>query len=246
MSKPEIYSFPTPEDVSHALNAFVAKKSAEAIQKNGRFTISLSGGSLPKTLAKELKGNKSVDFSKWHVFLADERLVPLDHEDSNYLLCKTELFDHVPIPRNQIYTADSSVDGPEAAKRYTEHLKHVFGNEGTPSLDLNLLGIGPDGHTCSMFPGHALLKVEDKWIDSLDDSPKPPPKRITFTLPLLANADVNLFVVTGEGKASMIKKIVEHNEDLPAAKVRAKGKVMWFLDNKAAKDLTIPVSKYSL
>ncbi|KND05119.1 6-phosphogluconolactonase [Spizellomyces punctatus DAOM BR117] len=246
MAQPELYVFPTPDDISAALNVFVAGKSRDAIARSGRFTIALSGGSLPKVLAKQLKSNKSIDWSKWHVFFADERLVPLDHPDSNYLLAKQELLDHVPIPHEQIYTADPNVDRETAAKKYEEHLKKVFGSQDIPSFDLILLGIGPDGHTCSLFPGHPLLDVKDRWVASLDDSPKPPPTRITFTYPLLNNADTNAFVVTGDGKAETVYKILEKREDFPAGRVKAKHRLIWFTDNGAAKLLTIPASKFSL
>lgn len=221
MSTSEIYTFSSTDEISAALNNIVTLLSGEAIARSDRCTVALSGGSLPKILGTKLKENKIIDWSKWHVFWADERCVPLDHEDSNYLLAKQHLLGHVPIPKDQIHTIDPNLvkDSKASASQYTEQLQSVFGKD-LPSFDLILLGIGPDGHCCSLFPGHRLLNVNDRWVDSLDDSPKPPPSRITLTYPVVNNARNNLFVVTGEGKAETVQKILERKEDFPAGKGR--------------------------
>ncbi|KAJ3287203.1 6-phosphogluconolactonase [Borealophlyctis nickersoniae] len=242
----EVYSFPTTEDISKALNHLITTLSAAAISRSGRFTVALSGGSLPKILGQSLKGNTSIDFSKWHVFFADERVVPLNHEDSNYRLCKEFLFDHVSIPQHQIYPIKEGVGHVRAAELYEEELRRVFGKEGVPSFDLILLGMGPDGHTCSLFPGHRLLEVTDRLVASLDDSPKPPPERITFTYPVLNNADVDVFVSTGEGKAEVVHKILDLKEDYPAGRVSPKNRLVWFLDEPAAGKLQTRPMQYRL
>ncbi|KAJ3161376.1 6-phosphogluconolactonase [Geranomyces michiganensis] len=248
-ASPELFKFVSSDEISHALNHFVAEASRAAIARSGRFAVTLSGGSLPKVLAKNLKDNKSIEWSKWHVFFADERCVALDHEDSNYLLAKQQLLDHVPIPSAQVYTINPALVGDHkaAAKDYEAQIKKFFGGSGgLPSFDLNLLGIGPDGHCCSLFPGHRLLEVKDAWVTSLDDSPKPPPSRITLTYPVVNNADTNLFVVTGDGKADAVHKIVDQKEALPSGRVQAKNRLIWFLDEAAAGKLSASTLKYNL
>jgi 6-phosphogluconolactonase len=105
---------------------------------------------------------------------------------------------------------------------------------GVPSFDLLLLGVGPDGHTASLFPGHALLNEKDRLIAYITDSPKPPPQRITMTFPLINNARHSIFAVPGSGKADIIKKIFSDKENLPAGSVKALEKVHWLLDEQSA------------
>lgn len=231
------FVFPTTDALSGALNDFVAQSSKAAIADHGAFTVAVSGGSLPKLLSKDLAQNMQVDFSKWHVFWADERCVPLDHEDSNYLLLKKELLDKVSIPAENIHTINPSFgkDAAKAAEEYQEQLKSYF--KDLPSFDLVLLGMGPDGHCCSLFPGHPLLNEFEKWVAPITDSPKPPPERITLTYPVLNNAKAVAFVTAGEGKQDMLQSILEQPElQLPCQRVQPRNNapVYWFVDNAAA------------
>ncbi|KAI9291708.1 6-phosphogluconolactonase [Neoconidiobolus thromboides FSU 785] len=243
-TEPLIFSFTTIDHVSDALNKLVTRCSNHSIKQHGRFTIALSGGSLPNTLAKVLKDNKEVDYSKWHVFFADERLVPLDHNDSNYLLAKKELLQYTSIPQEQIYTLNpehvNNVE--EAADDYERTMVKVFNDKNEvrfPTFDLIFLGIGPDGHTCSLFPGHPLLQEKDVWVAPIEDSPKPPPKRITFTMPILNHANAVAFVVTGDNKADMLERILDQKDSsIPAAQVNpTHGQLYWFLDDDASAKL---------
>lgn len=124
-----------------------------------------------------------ISWSNWHVFFADERCVPLDHEDSNYLACHNNLFANIPIPRENIYTIRDVEDPDLAARNYESILRAIAPDL---SLDLVLLGLGPDGHTASLFPGHPLLEYDgDRAVMPIFDSPKPPSNRITLTLKTL-------------------------------------------------------------
>lgn len=124
------------------------------------------------------------------------------------------------------------------ASDYEKTLREKFGMEtGIPSFDLLLLGIGPDGHTASLFPNHELLDVKDRLIAYIKDSPKPPPQRITMTYPLINNARQTIFAVPGKGKADIIRKIFSENEDLPAGRVTALEKMHWLLDEQSASEL---------
>ncbi|KAG9304344.1 hypothetical protein G9A89_019906 [Geosiphon pyriformis] len=244
---PSVLSFSTVGELSVALTDLIVKLSSESIAARGRFTIGLSGGSLPKLLAANLKskGQEVIAWDQWRVFFCDERLVPLDHEDSNYKLWKQELFSKVLIPDEQIYAINEELidNAEEAAEDYKDKLIEVFAAMNTakfPVFDLLLLGMGPDGHTCSLFPGHPALDETTDWVVAVEDSPKPPPRRITFTLPVVNHAHHVAFVVTGEGKQDMMKKVVElKQQEYPSARVQpAHGKLYWFLDDAASAQLS--------
>ncbi|KAG0344373.1 suppressor of los1-1 [Podila humilis] len=241
----QIYTFADTNALSQGLDKYVAKLSAEAIHHHGKFTLAISGGSLPKQLSAVLKNNKSVDFSKWIVYFADERCVPLDHEDSNYLLSKNELFDHVAIPAENIHTIDPDLvnDPEEAAEDYISQLAKTFATKDAvrfPVFDLILLGVGPDGHTCSLFPDHPLLEENKEWVASIKDSPKPPSCRITLTFPVLNHAHHVAFVAAGAGKQDMLHQLLDTPGHLPAQMVKpVSGTLSWFVDDAAAQKITI-------
>ena len=201
---PVLYTFPELSDLSSSLANFILKAQSDAIAKRGSFIIALSGGSLPDNL-RPLASIEGIQWDKWHVFFADERIVPLDHDDSNYAACAKAFLDHVPIKKEQIHTintelylettlkdpiadpkdADASEsEAVDIADDYEKQLVNIFAGANSaryPTFDLILLGMGPDGHTCSLFPNHELLSENDRWIAEVLDSPKPPKRRITFT-----------------------------------------------------------------
>ncbi|KAI7849870.1 6-phosphogluconolactonase [Circinella umbellata] len=240
------YTFPSTDALSSGLNDFVAKRSSEAIADHGAFTVAVSGGSLPKLLSKELRQNPNVDFSKWQIFWADERCVPLDDADSNYRELKIQLLDTIDSDKQpKTYTIGAfGKDAEKAAVDYEQQLKDYF--KELPDFDLILLGMGPDGHCCSLFPGHPLLNETSRWVAPITDSPKPPPERITLTYPVLDNAKAVAFVTAGEGKQDMLQQILEQPQlQLPCQRVNPKGSVFWFVDDAAAGKLQKQtISKY--
>ncbi|KAM0756040.1 6-phosphogluconolactonase [Meredithblackwellia eburnea MCA 4105] len=243
---PRLYSFPTPDALSQGLASFVLAAQDEALKKDRTFKLAVSGGSLPKVLGQDLIGREDVKWDQWEVFFADERIVPLDDPDSNYLAVHEHLFSKVPIPRSQIHTIDTSLlSDPEAlADEYEKQMVSTFitgsNSIAFPRFDLVLLGIGPDGHTCSLFPGHPLLEEQDGWVAWLDDSPKPPSKRITLTFPVLNHAYRVAFVATGSGKQDILHRALDKPEEgLPCSlvKVKTPGLTYYFADDAATEQV---------
>ncbi|OKL59405.1 hypothetical protein UA08_05086 [Talaromyces atroroseus] len=256
---PSLYSFPDVDSLAKQLRKYVLINQNTALSRHGVFRIAVSGGSLPNTLAKALlaPGDGSAEdvahFSKWEIFFADERAVPLDHPDSNYHLIKEELMEKIPanLGAPTVHPIDAGHvlddDPTELADLYTEDLKRTFAAKDSvklPVFDLILLGVGPDGHTCSLFPGHPQLREKDAWVVGVVDSPKPPPKRISLTLPVVTHAVSIAFVATGGGKKDILKRIFDTDEghSLPSGLVNVHGadKVSWFSDDAATEGVSFP------
>lgn len=248
---PILYSFPTSDALVDSLAKFIVKVQKDAIDKKGKFTVALSGGSLPKQL-KGLIGHQGIKWDKWHVYYADERVVPLDHPDSNHNLCQAEFYSKTSIPQDNIHTIDTTVldDIEELADRYEKQLIIQFASKDSarfPIFDLILLGMGPDGHTASLFPNHELLQETDRWIAPIEDSPKPPPKRLTFTLPVINHASHVAFVAAGEGKQDTLHDVLDQPElGLPSSRVKpTNGHLYWFTDDAASKKTLFPRTTFS-
>lgn len=231
----DVRSFAESPALSAALGKAVAEVAAAA-PTDKPFTVAISGGSLPKLLAAGILSVEGVDYSNWHIFFADERVVPLDDADSNYKACDEVFFSKAGVARERIYTVDASLTAEDAAKAYTAQMEAVFGTDSLPAFDLVLLGMGPDGHTASLFPGHPLLEVADRWVAHIEDSPKPPPKRVTLTYPVLNAAKAVYFVCTGAGKAANLAVALGAAEgSVPAGEVKpASGSLVWFVDDAAS------------
>jgi len=254
---PNLHSYASVDDeLAPNLRKYVLEQQNESLRRHGVFRIAVSGGSLPKTLAKALLPAPSgeddkTDFPKWEIFYADERCVPLTHEDSNHKLVKEEFLDKIPLELGQpkVYPIDEKYldDEQEMADQYEKLLVSTFAARDSvklPLFDLILLGCGPDGHTCSLFPGHPLLRESDAWVLSIADSPKPPAKRITLSLPVVTHGSKIAFVATGGGKQSVLKQIFETEEGgkLPCGLVNAGAgdKVSWFCDSAATDGVSFP------
>jgi len=229
--------------LSKDLASFLQEESSKAIKEHGKFTLAVSGGSLPQLAFSQVVKEpfvSQVDWNKWHVFFVDERYLSLDNSESNYFATSKFLLNHVSIPKSQVYALNPSLPLPEAAQDYEQKLLQVFGiSKGhVPQFDLVLCGMGPDGHTASLFPNHSLLKESSKLIAYIEDSPKPPPQRITFTLPLLNNAKNVVFVTAGDAKKETVAQVLEPKPGeplLPSALVNPpNGTLYWFMDSAAS------------
>jgi len=243
---PAIHLLPTPEDLSKALASKVAELAGQAGREGRRFTVALSGGSLMEILSRSLVSEplrSAIDWTAWEAFWADERCVSLDSPDSNFAAAKKLLFDQVDIPRDQIHALDDRLEPAEAARAYQSTIKRILQpqNGQLPRFDLILLGMGEDGHTASLFPGHRLLQEVQQWAAPVFDAPKAPAERITLTLPVINQAREVIFVVTGENKASALQAVFQAEgggQRLPAAMVSPiNGTLRWFLDSAAGKNL---------
>jgi len=254
--QPNLYSFRDTDALAKSLRKYVLQCQNVGFERHHAFKVAVSGGSLPKTLAKALLAppndeTEKADFSKWEVFFADERAVPLDHEDSNYKLLKEELLDKIPsnMGKPTVHPIDVQYmdDVQEMADQYQEALLKSFAAKDSvkiPIFDLLLLGCGPDGHTCSLFPNHELLRESDAWVAPIEDSPKPPKKRITLTLPVVTGGIKIAFVATGNGKREVLKQILDTEEgrSLPCGLVNEGGgeRVSWFTDTGAVEGVGYP------
>ncbi|XP_073131503.1 probable 6-phosphogluconolactonase 4, chloroplastic [Henckelia pumila] len=249
-SKGKVQVFDSEEELAVSLAKHTAQLCSEISKDRASFTVVLSGGSLVKSLRKLLEPPyiDSVDWSKWHVFWVDERVVPKDHPDSNYLLAYDEFLSKIPIPVGNVYAINDALSAEGAADDYETCLRHLVktktieNSEGTlfPKFDLMLLGMGPDGHIASLFPGHPLVHEKEKWVSFIKDSPKPPPERISFTLPVINSSAHVALVVAGAGKASAVYTAlgdVSNSEVLPVQLVAPQGELTWFLDKGAASKL---------
>lgn len=205
---PTIRIVNTESDVIQTLWTEIDNYSKLAIEENGAFRIGVSGGSLIKFLVEGIQQSKT-NLEKWQIFFCDERYV--DESDAEYTFgqYKKLLLPKSKLKESQFVAINRSLSLTDCAKDYEEKIYKSFGIESgsteVPRFDLLLLGMGPDGHTCSLFPGHSLLKENTVLIAPISDSPKPPPERVTMTYKLVNNAKQCMFAISGKGKAEMAK-----------------------------------------
>ncbi|XP_061391728.1 6-phosphogluconolactonase [Musca vetustissima] len=223
--------------VIERLKKEIEDRAEEAVKTRGVFRVGLSGGSLVNYLSTAIQSMK-VDLSKWQLFFCDERFVAENDNDSTYGVYKSTLIPKTSLKEEQFIWINLNGTVEECAQDYEKKILQEFDMEASvvPRFDLLLLGMGPDGHTCSLFPGHKLLEENHKLIAAIEDSPKPPPKRVTMTLPLINNASCCLFAMCGEGKAEMVKRVFVDKEPLPAGLVQpTNGDLICILDEAAGK-----------
>jgi 6-phosphogluconolactonase len=242
-SQPEIRILNTPADLFQAAATDFATLAWQSVQSNGRFAVALSGGSTPKSLYALLASGSipNIPWEKIFFFFGDERFVPPDHPESNYRMAREAgLFSKVP-EGNVFRVPTEEKDAGTAARAYEQTLRRFFGLQGGefPRFDLVLLGLGPDGHTASLFPGTAALiekssLVVANWVEKFQTY------RITLTLPVLNRSACDMFLVTGADKADIVRDVLENeNANLPSQKVRpADGRLLWLLDGAAGSGLS--------
>jgi 6-phosphogluconolactonase len=236
----------TPQDLFQAAAEEVIRAATEAIAARGRFTIALSGGSTPRNLYTLIAANASASlpWAQMFFFWGDERHVPPDNADSNYRMAQETLLSKIPVPPANVFRIPAeNPDAVAVAEAYEQTLRKFFAVAPGefPRFDLILLGLGPDGHTASLFPETAGLRetsrlVVANWVEKLSTS------RITFTLPVLNAARCVAFLVSGADKAAVLREVLEGNapgEKYPSKLVQpSDGKLIWFVDRAAASQLS--------
>ena len=248
MSKPTIRVLEgLPQVAEAAADEFVAR-ARRAIEHHGRFTVALSGGSTPKALhtilaERTAKDPSLVEWARVEIFFGDERHVPPDHSDSNFRMANETVLSRVPVPAANVHRVRAeNPDAAAAAAEYDRELAKVFrlkGEDQLPRFDLILLGMGPDGHTASLFPGTAAVhemnkRVAANWV------PKFNTWRITFTRPVINHAECVLLMVCGQDKASPVREVMGQGspETYPVKYVQpTHGELIWLLDRAAAAQL---------
>lgn len=241
--RPEIRILNAPADLFQAAATEFAALASQAVQSNGRFSLALSGGSTPKSLYALLASGSvpNIPWEQIFCFFGDERFVPPDDADSNYRMAReTGMFSKVP--SDHVFRVRSEEkDADSAALDYEQTLRNFFGLRPgqVPRFDLVLLGLGPDGHTASLFPGTAALNERSRlvvanWVEKFQTS------RITLTLPVLNGAACVMFLASGPDKANIVREVLENeNANLPAQNVRpADGRLLWLLDRAAGSRLS--------
>ena len=208
-----------------------------AFDARGRFSLALPGGSVATSLFPRL-AHSVLDWSRTHFFWGDERAVPPDDPESNFGVARRFWLVPAAVPPASIHRMEADApDLERAADAYAVALAAATGSP--PRLDLALLGMGPDGHVCSLFPGHPLLGEEGRFVAAIVDSPKPPPRRLTLTLPALAAAEWVVIAAFGGGKAEVVRDAAQNPASrLPVALVaRAARRCLFLLDEAAAAGL---------
>jgi 6-phosphogluconolactonase len=211
-----------------------------ALASDRRFAICCSGGSTPKRLYELLAGPAIASRFPWHRvhwFWGDERFVPHDHPDSNYRMVFDALLARAAVPDGNIHAIPTAGLSPEqAAVAYERTLKDFYGADtidpARPLFDVTLLGIGEDGHTASLFPGHPALDEEDRWAVAVIGAKSE--ARITLTYPVLDSSRHAAFLAAGAGKREALAGARSGDRRLPAARIRPVGRLHWFIDRTAA------------
>ena len=245
-SSVEIRVLTTPQELFEAAADEVVHAAQEAVEQRGRFTIALPGGSTPKSLFNLLATNARtvLPWDRTFFFWGDERHVPPTDPDSNYRMAEETMLSKIPVVAGNVFRIPAeNPDAAAAAEAYEQTVRKFFQLEPgqVPVFDLILLGMGPDGHTASLFPSSPGLQEKTRlvianWVDKLKTS------RLTLTLPVLNAARCVTFLVSGTDKAAMLKTVLE--EDAPAEQYPSKlirpnnGKLIWLVDRAAASALT--------
>ena len=212
-----------------------------ALVKGGPFSLCLSGGSTPKVLYHRLATapyRETLPWDRIHIFWGDERFVPRDDDLSNYKMVKEALLDHIPIPPENVHgTPTEGLSPDKAAAEYQRTLQAFYGAEvldpAKPLFDVNLLGLGEDGHTASLFPNTEVLGERNKWVAPVIGAKAE--ARITLTYPALESCRYGAFLVAGEGKAEILGKLLAGDTTLPSANLHPTGELRVYCDAAARK-----------
>ena len=234
----------TPGGIIYAGNDAAAQATAarlllrigDLLAHQDRVDVVLTGGTVGiLTLVEAAKSPLagSVDWTAVHVWWGDERFVPAGDADRNEGQAQQALLSHIPLPEENIHRMGAQgqyATVEEAALAYA----HTYAEAGSPAFDVLMLGLGPDGHVASLFPGHAGYATTGSPVIGVHDSPKPPPLRVSLTLETINKADEVWVIATGAPKADVIAQCLRGNLEFPGAAVRGAERTLWLLDAAAA------------
>lgn len=239
----------TAAEAAETAAGLIARLLAAAAAARGRARLALAGGRTPEAcyrLLAEEPHRGRIPWEALEVFWGDERCVPPEAPESNYRMAAQALLDRVPIPPGGVHRMRGELPPEAAAREYEEGLRRAFpGSGGPPRLDLLLLGLGPDAHTASLFPGTAALRERERWVAAARVEPLG--WRLTLTPPMLNAAREVLFLVAGADKAEAVRAVLEGSRDpdrYPGQLVEPPdGRVTWLLDGPAASRLAATTAK---
>ena len=237
-ARPRIDVSADPEALAHRVAQWVTDL---ACHTTGRFSVALSGGSTPKRLYQLLAGAPYRDAMPWervHWFFGDDRFVSWDAPESNYGMAREALLAKAPIPPANIHGIVYEGTPSDGARVYERELKAYYGADkldpARPLFDVVLLGMGPDGHTASLFPGKPAVEVLDRWVVEVPEPGlNPHVPRVTLTYPALASSKSVAFVAAGADKHTMMGRVHAGDRALPSARVNPVGELVWFIDQAA-------------
>ena len=237
-SRPRIDVSPDFETLAHRVAQWITDL---ACATPGRFAIALSGGSTPKRLYQMLAATPLREAMPWervHLFWGDDRFVPWDDPNSNYGMARDAMIAHVPIPPQNVHGIPFRGSPDDAAQEYEGVLKSYYGSAtldpARPLFDVVLLGMGPDGHTASLFPGKPALEEKYRWVIRVPEPGLNPfVPRITLTYPALASSRSTAFVAAGGDKTAMMSRVLDGEWDLPSTRISPVGELVWFVDRAA-------------
>jgi 6-phosphogluconolactonase len=219
-----------PQELVRQAAQWLVLEVTRAISERGSCALGLAGGRTPEPVYRGLAAESSIDWARVDVFFTDERAVPPDHPDSNYRMVHLALISRVPIPPARVHRMEAERSDREAAARdYARSLPL--------QLDILLLGMGPDGHTASLFPGSAALDERQRLVVPVV-GPTAPAERLTITPPVIEVARQVAVIATGEDKAAMVARAIEGPLAPKAIPAQLARRGSWFLDDAATSRLT--------
>ena len=239
----EVRAYPDLEALSAAAAESIVGLARESVGERGRFSIALAGGNTPKRTYRLLVGRHrdEIEWPSWRILFGDERFVPWDDDRSNFKMACDTLLADAPIPKDHVHpvpTRTPTAGG--AADAYEQTLRRVLAGSAAEqgAIDLVLLGVGPDGHTASLFPGSPALAEQTRWACAVDapTTVQPAVPRVTLTLPILNAARNVIFLVAGSDKRPVIAEILRGAETArryPAAMVSGAGSTLWMIEQSA-------------
>ncbi|MEI2731238.1 MAG: 6-phosphogluconolactonase [Dermatophilaceae bacterium] len=247
--EPLVLVHPTADLLAHAGAARLLLEIQDAQTRRGVAHLVLTGGGMGSATLGAAATDPLlalVDWSRVHLWWGDERFLPTGHPDRNETQNRAALLDGLPLDPGKVHAMlgpDRASDPRESAQRYAAELAAAApSGAATPAFDVVLLGVGPDAHVCSLFPGHPQLAITDSPTSGVDESPKPPPQRVTLTYPALAAARHTWFLVAGRDKADAVALTLSGADPqlAPAAVPRGSVSTLWLLDVAAADRLAAP------